>query len=368
MEFNPHTKQDFIAKNGAVARSRSGVGINSPFIRKTLSFLLLTGFFVFAYIGISQTSAPISDPILKAEVLQAASKPVQKKVGNKIMVGIPDTVLSKETTRFISNNGIGGILLLSRNIQSEIQLKKLTHDIHTIDADIIIAIDQEGGEISRILFKGSEITPQKEIASESDAYIIARKRAEQLASYGIDMNFSPVVDFITNKNSFLFQRTFQKDPETIAALAGAMMRGYEDGGVMPVLKHFPGHTDDSDDTHLAITLVSVPKKELERHIDPFKKIISQFSTPAVMVGGTTYTAYDSVPAALSSVVIQDLLQKELGFRGIVISDDLEMDAFSNYSLEDRARRALEAGNDMIIFSQIKTTQKQLEKIIALLRQ
>jgi len=339
---------------------------NSSYTKQSLSFLLLIIFFSFAYIGISKTLVPISaKPHARtANIISAVKQGALQQNRNPIfMIGIPDLILSKKTAEFISDNHIGGILLLSRNIQSEEQVKKLTTDIHSLNPNIIIAIDQEGGEISRITFPGNELTPQKNIKTEADAYVVARKRAERLKSYGIDMNFSPVVDFITNKDSFLYERTFQKDLEMISILAGAMLRGYEDGGITPVLKHFPGHTNDSSDTHYSTAVVFASKNELARHILPFKKTIERFNPPAVMVGGSTYSAYDSVPAALSPIIIKNLLRGELTYKGIVISDDLEMDAFSEYSLNDRARMALEAGCDVVIFSQTKTTQEELIRVL-----
>ncbi|OGM90568.1 hypothetical protein A2755_03375 [Candidatus Wolfebacteria bacterium RIFCSPHIGHO2_01_FULL_48_22] len=338
--------------------------IHAPYI---LSFILLSVFFAFACTAISKAT-PTASVSLQANILNIAEvQPSQTKVEphapSQVMIGVTDTVLSKTTADFIRAYHIGGILLLSRNIQSLAQLKKLTADIHAINSEIIIAIDQEGGDVSRIAFPGTESTAQKDISSETDAYLIARKRAEQLREYGIDMNFSPVVDYITNPDSFLYNRTFQKDPEIITMLAGAMLRGYEDGGVIPVLKHFPGHTDDSVDTHDSIATVPASKQELEKHLVPFKKIISRFNPPAVMIGGSVYAAFDSLPAALSPTIIQSLLQNELGFKGMAISDDLEMDAFSQFSLKDRALRALEAGCNIIIFSQTKTTQKELGLVL-----
>jgi beta-N-acetylhexosaminidase len=325
-----------------------------------LSILLLAGLTGIAYAGIRNTPAPAR--LLQADVHEAVK--ITPSFAPRVMIGIPDTTLSPETNSFISKHAIGGILLLGRNVQSPEQLKKLTADIHAINPDIIVAVDQEGGGISRIRFSGSELTAQKNMENETDAYIIARRRAEELRSYGIDMNFSPVADFITDPDSFLYNRTFQKDPEEIAVLAGAMLRGYQDGGITPVLKHFPGHTNDSTDTHETVARIAVSEQELTPHLLPFKKIIFRFSPPAIMVGGSIYESLDSKPAALSEKIIKNLLREELGFSGMVITDDLEMDAFSQYSLADRARMAFAAGADMVIFSQTKTTQKELQAVIS----
>lgn len=324
------------------------------------SILLFSAFLYASFLQIPQIP---ESTLLKAAAFGAMPEQSPHKIKSFFMVGISDTVLSPETIRFISENNIGGILLLSRNIKSKNQLQKLTRDIHAVRSDIIIAVDQEGGEISRILFSGNDLTPQKDIKTETDAYLVARRRAEKLRFYGIDMDFSPVADYITNPDSFLYERTFRANPDEIAVLAGAMIRGYEDGGIIPVLKHFPGHTDFSTDTHNGIVRIKISKELLSESILPFKKIIERTPPPAIMVGGTTYESFEENPAALSKTIVRNLLRDELGFKGMIISDDLEMDAFSNFSPKERAIRALEAGCTVVIFSQTKTTQDELERII-----
>lgn len=321
-------------------------------------------FFCLVYIALLQTKVT---PPQQTATIYNAHKRSTKTHAPLVMIGIPDTELSKKTADMIRAYNIGGILLLSRNIQSEEQLRKLTEDIHALNPKIIIAIDEEGGPVSRIEFPHEKQPAQKDIQTELDAYIIAHKRASLLKRYGIDMNLSPVADFITDERSFLFDRTFQSDPETIALLAGGMIRGYEDGGVIPVLKHFPGHTDASVDTHENIAHITLPQEILQQHMEPFKKIIDRFSPPAIMVSGGIYTAYDTLPAALSPVLINNVLKNTLGFTGLVISDDLEMKAFTQYSLAKRAELALKAGCHIIIISRIQTTDEELEATLLALK-
>lgn len=321
-------------------------------------------FFYLVYIALLHTKGA---PPQQTATIHNAYKASTKTHAPIVMIGIPDTELSKKTADVIRTHNIGGILLLSKNIQSEQQLQKLTADIHALNPKIIIAIDEEGGPVSRIQFPHEKQPAQKDIQTELDAYIIAHKRAGLLKKYGIDMNLSPVADFITDEKSFLFNRTFQSDPETIALLAGGMIRGYEDGGVIPVLKHFPGHTNASVDTHENVARITLSREILQQHMEPFKKIIDRFSPPAIMVGGSIYTAYDTLPAALSPVLIGTILKNILGFTGLVISDDLEMKAFAHYSLAQRAELAIRAGCHIIIISRIQTTDEELEATLVALK-
>lgn len=337
-----------------------------------------------AYAGIRHipnTNAPLSASIL--ETARTAQKQeqdprlehlsIEEKIGQRIMVGIPSTELDKETKDFITEINAGGVLLLDRNVKDSEQLQKLTGAIHDIykeqnDRHIIIAIDQEGGVVSRITFPQSDTTAQKDISKESDAYMHAYARGKELASYGIDMNFSPVMDYITDPKSFLYERTFRAEPEKIAMLGGAMLRGYEDAKIIPVIKHFPGHTNSSSDTHTNVPIVQESEELLASHMAPFKSVIERFSPSAVMVGGTTYASLDGYPGALSFVIIQKLLRQQMRFEGMVISDDLEMGAFSTFPLQERALRALQAGNDMIIFSETKNSREEIRHAVLFLVQ
>ena len=259
---------------------------------------------------------------------------IQKQKGKMFMVGIPDKVLSNETIKFLTDNNIGGVVLLGNNIEDETQLKKLTSDLkEKVAKDILIAIDQEGGTVVRIKWDKYKDLSARDIGNKKDtnlAYEIALYRGKLLKELGINVILGPVAD-ISNKNSFMYDRSFGSDAKTVTEMVAASVRGYKDAGIHSVLKHFPGHGKTTTDSHQEFPMINLGLEQLKKDdFLPFKAGIDA-GAEIVMLGHIINTDIDSKPASLSKKYIE-LLEQELGFEGVVITDDLSMTGKINSSI------------------------------------
>lgn len=251
---------------------------------------------------------------------------VEVEKGKMFMVGIPDKVLSSETINFLKDNKIGGVVLLGNNIENEEQLKRLTTDLkEKVAKDILIAIDQEGGTVVRIKWDKYKDLSARDIGNKKDinfAYEVSLYRGRLLKDLGINVILGPVAD-IANKNSFMYDRSFGSDAKTVSDMVAASVRGYKDAGIHSVLKHFPGHGKTTTDSHQEFPVINLTLEQLKKDdLLPFKAGIDA-GAKMVMFGHIINTDIDSKPASLSKKYVE-LLEKELGFEGVVITDDLSM--------------------------------------------
>ncbi len=188
---------------------------------------------------------PIPDPI----VLQVGEMSLSEKIGQLLIVGFVGKNLDPHMENMIEKYHIGGINLLGRNVKDASQIKKLISDLQDIsDIDLFIGTDQEGGRVVRFKFL-NELQSQLQIKSSAEAEKVAFNRAVELHRLGVNMNFSPVVDYVSDSNSYLFKRTFGATPEDIGEFANAMINGYQKAGVIAVAKHFPGYGNVILDPH-----------------------------------------------------------------------------------------------------------------------
>jgi beta-N-acetylhexosaminidase len=296
---------------------------------------------------------------------------LEDKIGQMLMVGFwgeePDYYINK----MIDERNVGGVVLLNYNLKNKEQTIKLVDSLQNrslktgLGIPLLISTDQEGGAVSRVEFLDTENVPQSEIRSVEDAYSIANKRAVELKKLGIYVNYSPVLDHITNPENFLFKRTFSVKLDQIGELGSQMIKGYYDGGIVSVPKHFPGHTDSSPDSHNELPKSNLEKEELKKRIKPFEEVINKVEPKVIMVGHILYSKIDSQPASLSGVFIEGLLRGDLEFKGLVITDDMEMGAIlDNYSVAESAVEAVKAGNDILLYS--STPEKQVEAYEAII--
>lgn len=293
----------------------------------------------------SKQQASVQTTIQKEDAI-----PLQYLLGQSVMVGIQGTHLTQEEEAFIRTYGIGGVMLLEKNITSEEQVQNLIKYIQNIAEEnnfpsLFIAIDQEGGEVSRIASDPTVAIEQKDITTKEKAYNTAYTRGTYLSSLGINMNFSPVIDPITSEKSFLWNRVFHTPLATRIQLAIAMIEGYKAGGITPVLKHFPGHNNTSLDTHEYSSYSFPLQTEYTQH---FSSLFAQTYVPAVMISHTIAQG-EEIPATLSQRDIA-YLENELLYTGLTITDDLEMNALASYSPKERSIKALLSGVDILLFS------------------
>jgi len=216
-------------------------------------------------------------------------------------------------------------------------------------------VDQEGGRVAR-LRDGFTVPPaMREVGALGDpdaARTVGRVLGRELASVGFNMNLAPVLDISTNPDSTVIDdRSLGCDAQAVASLAGPLIEGIESAGIAACGKHFPGHGDTPEDSHLTLPRLAVPRQVLnQRELLPFRAAIAA-RVAAIMPGHLVVEAIDGTqPATMSSAVLSGLLRQELGFGGLVVSDDMEMGAIiDNYPVERAAVAAVRAGVDLLVF-------------------
>lgn len=285
-------------------------------------------------------------------------------VGALFMAGFAGTTPTGDILRLIREERLGGVILFSRNITGRAQLRALCLELQTAAREaghrhpLLIATDQENGLVRRLgpdspIFPGNMALGA--IGAEDVAYDVARATGRELLALGITMNLAPVLDVNNNPaNPVIGIRSFGEDPELVARLGAATVRGYQDAGVITSLKHFPGHGDTGVDSHLAIPTVSASRARLDAvELVPFRRGIAA-RADTVMIGHMRVPALEEgeqLPATLSPAIMETLLRGELGFAGVAVTDCLEMDAIAGgVGVAEGAVRAMAAGADLILVS------------------
>jgi len=295
---------------------------------------------------------------------------LKEKVGQLILIGFrgytPEN--DPEFFRQVKEYHPGGIILYDydvplgkaeRNIQNPQQLKDLISDIkQDFVIPPFIAIDQEGGKVVRLKQKygfGKTVSAQYlgNLDNTDSTLFYARSYANELKSLGVNMNFAPVVDVNTNPDCPIIgkiERSFSADPQIVAKHASVFIKANRENGIISSLKHFPGHGSSLNDSHLGFTDVSSTWQELE--LLPYKILIDSGLVDMVMTAHVFNEFWDArYPATLSDNMINQTLRQQLGFKGIVVSDDMCMGAIDqNYSLKNSIELALRADVDLLVYS------------------
>ena len=281
-----------------------------------------------------------------------------------LIINLDGVKLSNNEIELIKNDLVGGIILFSHNYISKDQLASLIIDIKSIKDDLLITIDHEGGRIQRLLDGFTHLPSFESISNLSNAdsrlsasYQAGRLGAIELSEINIDVNYSPVVDINHHKiNNLLKDRTFGNDPDEITLLADSYIKGSLDGGILPVLKHFPGHGRVNTDSHLEDCVSNVNLDSLlETDILPFQKLherFSEFNLP-IMTNHLIYTQVDKFITTYSREWLENISGTIFKKKPIFISDDLEMysaTTINNKKLtcEERVLLALNAGCRLVI--------------------
>lgn len=272
----------------------------------------------------------------------------ENRIGQLFVIGFEGKSLTPQLEAFFKQYKPGGVLLLSKNIESAEQLEKLTGDLQNLSLKetglpLFIAVDQEGGVISRIGFV-QEKTPQSLLNEETQAYQVGLERAKELKSLGVNLNLAPLLD-LTEQDDFLFNRSFQKNSEETGILAKSLISGQKAGGLLSTIKHFPGYggINFNPEEELA-SLEKTPE------YSQFKKA-TEASPEFVMTANVIYKEIDPLlPFSFSAKAIQ-LLRDNLGNQILVVSDDLGQNSLlENFSLKEIVTKPIEAGVDILIFS------------------
>lgn len=273
------------------------------------------------------------------------------------MVGLKREALSQEERSAIRSIGFGGFILFSHNCREPAQLSRLCRSLWEAATlhPPFIAIDQEGGRVHRLPPPFTHFPAAGSIGRRNKpelAYKVGRATAAELALVGINLNFAPVLDVDSNpKNPVIGDRSFGCEPKDVIRFAQPWMRGSKDGGIIPCAKHFPGHGDTDKDSHFDLPVVEKPLAELKRvELPPFVQACTD-GIESLMTAHVLFRSLDERrPATLSQAIIGGLLRQELGYDGVVYSDDMEMKAISdNYGLEESVLLAVRAGIDMLLY-------------------
>lgn len=281
---------------------------------------------------------------------------LRRKVGQLMMAGFEGLTPSKEIETLIREWDLGGVILFSRNIESPAQCAELCATLQGFaeDAPLLIAIDQEGGRVSRLPPPFTQFPSARDIGrcnSVMLTYQCGEAIAKELSTVGINMNFAPVLDLDTNPNNpVIGDRSFGERPNLVQKHAVAMIGSMLDQKVIPCGKHFPGHGDTDLDSHEALPHIRHRIKTLtDRELKPFIHAIEN-RLPAVMSAHVCCHAFDNErPASLSKKVISELLRKAIEFDGLVVTDDLEMKGITNsHSVAEAAVHAVDAGSDLVL--------------------
>lgn len=317
--------------------------------------------------------------VLLTTMLACASKPVEERpqtkytnqeLGQLLVVGFRGTEINSESkiVKDLKEYNLGGVVLFDfdiesgeygRNIIDANQLLKLSSALVAYSqTPPIIAIDQEGGRVSRL--KETYGFPKTRSAqylgtldNEDSTRYYAKTTAQEFMVVGVNTNFAPVVDVNLNPSNPVignYERSFSKETDKVVKHVGYVLDEFDKEGILSVLKHFPGHGSSTKDSHLGVTDVTNIWDESE--LLPYKKLFTERKINAVMTAHIYNARLDSLwPATLSERTIQGILRDSLGFNGVVFSDDMQMKAISDeYGLQTAIEQSLNAGIDILVFA------------------
>ncbi len=303
-----------------------------------------------------------------ASLAATSTDSLDLKIGQLLMIGFRGVCVSDSSAiiQDIRAGRVGGVILFDydvlqkqsgRNIQSPRQVKSLCDALRAASKlPLLIAIDEEGGKVNRLKPKyGFRQTVSAaylgQLNSLDSTRLHAAHTAELLSELGINLNFAPVCDVAVNPHNPVIaklERSFSRNPDSVALHAARVVEAHRAKGVLTALKHFPGHGSSQSDSHLGFVDVSNTWRQDE--LVPFQTLISQGNADLVMTAHIFNANWDTLPATLSKHVIENLLRTALKFDGVVCSDDMQMKAITaHYGLEDALKLALNAGVDMLIF-------------------
>jgi beta-N-acetylhexosaminidase len=292
---------------------------------------------------------------------------LKQKIGQCCLFGFEGLVPPSTLEIFIREWGLGGVILLGGNLRDPRQILDLTRTLQAWapGPPLFIAVDQEGGRVLRLKPPFTQFPPVARLGalnSERFSAEVGRVIGRELKAVGINVDFAPVLDVHTNpENPVIGDRAFASDPDVVARMGIAFFQGLQAEGVLATGKHFPGHGDTSTDSHLELPVARQPLDRLKGvELYPFRRAI-EAGLQMLMTAHVLYPALDpDLPATLSPAILTRLLREEMGFQGIVVSDDLTMEAIAaHWSPQEAACRFFEAGGDLLLSVQAPKVQQSL---------
>lgn len=289
-----------------------------------------------------------------------------------IVSDIAGLALTKEEKERLSHPLFGMVILFTRNYESPKQLKDLCREIHSVNSDLLISVDHEGGRVQRFRAGFTEIPAMHRFGALYVSNPAKAKKAlrattfvmaSELRECGVDFTFAPVLDLDWGKSAIIGERSFSVDPQAVAALAQSACEGLADAGMANCAKHFPGHGFALADSHVSLPIDERKAKELlTKDIAPYRALAKTLTS--VMTAHVLYPALDSEPASFSKKIATEILREEIGFEGLLFSDDLSMGgAKSAGAILERGQKALAAGCDsLIVCNDVASTEELLEHL------
>ncbi|MBI3558451.1 MAG: beta-N-acetylhexosaminidase [Deltaproteobacteria bacterium] len=285
-------------------------------------------------------------------------KDVAKLLGQCFFVGFEGLDLPPTVQAFIQENSVAGVTLFANNYESPAQVAELVNSIQALRGDgppLAIAVDHEGGKVQRFRKHFTKF-PEARVIGDQDspklAYECAEVMAKELKTVGVNLVFAPVADINTNPgNPVIGHRAYGVTEERVSKMVSAYVRGFITNGVQCVVKHFPGHGDTSQDSHFHLPKIKTPLATImEREVRPFVKAFKA-RCEMVMTAHIMVEAIEpKLPATMSHRILNEILRDQLRFRGLIISDDMEMKAIADHFGEtDAGLKAIEAGVDILLY-------------------
>ena len=308
-----------------------------------------------------------AEPVTYESVVQSELSPEQKvdklvanmsdadKVGQLMMIGIHGKSLNDDAKFMLNEYRVGGIILFDRNMESKDQVKTLITDINKAGKSagltpLFLGIDQEGGAVARMDDKLIKVPPAEEVGKEpvEQAAALAKEVGTELKELGFNINFAPVADL-----GLTYGRSYSTNPDEVVRYASAVGKSYDEAGLWYSYKHFPGIGKTDVDLHADTSIVPVSKETLlSEDTKVFVDLIKQSkpNTYTIMVSHAMYPQIDpNHPSSLSKAIITDWLRKDMGYNGVVVTDDMDMGALAkHYTFGDMAVQSILAGSDILL--------------------
>ena len=301
---------------------------------------------------------------------------IRRDIGQLLIGSLPGTTIPRELRSLAREFQLGGVILFARNIEAPEQVAELSRDVQSLASDVPlwVSIDQEGGRVARLRAPFTEWPPMAVLGRCGDVTLASRfatALAAELKAVGITLDYAPVLDIHTNPhNPVIGDRALAADAAMVGALGSAIVRGLQDHGVAACGKHFPGHGDTSVDSHDELPVVEHPPDRIRRveclpFLDAIRAGVAFMMTAHVLVPALD----EDSPATLSRRIVYGLLREELGFDGVILSDDLEMEALARtHTAPEAAVRAVAAGCDGVLVcrARVQDRSRDVEALSAVL--
>lgn len=283
---------------------------------------------------------------------------LEEKVGQLVMVGLDEYTSNAHSKEMLEKYKVGGFILFEKNIKDAKQMLSLINSLKQSNLinkiPLFLSIDEEGGRVTRMPKEFVKLPSSKYIGQFNNSqlsYDIGTILGKELKSFGLNMDFAPVLDINSNaKNPVIGDRAFGSNEKLVSKLGLETMKGIQQEKVIPAIKHFPGHGDTSVDSHIGLPVVNNTLSRLKSfELVPFKEAIDNGADIVMVAHILLPKIDDKCPASFSKTVITDILRKDLNFNGVVITDDMTMGAImKNFKIEDAAVISLKAGTDIIL--------------------